>query len=210
MSVAEAISNRIKYMPKGKPFAGSSFAQLGSRFAVGKALSRMVIKGLLERVYRGVYMRPKQSQYTGKKVRANPIAVMKVVARERGETIQVHGAEAVRRLGLSTQMQIFPTYYTSGPTREIRIGNAVVRLRHASQQRLQQAGNQVGLVLTASFYLGKEGLDKLALRKIASSLRPDEFKKLLACKMPQWMRLALAELTLNDVSHACASSCRHD
>lgn len=192
MSVAESISNRIKHMPKGKPFAGALFAQVGSRASVDKALSRMVLSGSLERVARGVYMRPKQSEYTGKKVRANPIAVMEVVAKARGETIQVHGVEAARRLGLSTQMQVLPTYYTSGSTREIRIGNAVVRLRHASRQRLQQAGTQVGVALTALLYLGKEGLTEQAVGKIASSLSVEEFNKLMACKMPEWMRAALA------------------
>lgn len=191
MSVAESISNRIKHMPKGKPFAGAVFAQVGSRASVDKALSRMVLSGSLERVARGVYMRPKQSEYTGKKVRANPIAVMEVVAKARGETIQVHGVEAARRLGLSTQMQVLPTYYTSGSTREIRIGNAVVRLRHASWQRLQQAGTKVGLALTALLYLGKEGLTEQAVGKIARSLSVEEFNKLMACKMPEWMRAAL-------------------
>jgi len=192
MSVAESISNRIKHMPKGKPFAGAVFAQAGSRASVDKALSRLVLSGSLERVARGVYMRPKQSEYTGKKVRANPIAVMEVVARTRGETIQVHGVEAARRLGLSTQMQVLPTYYTSGSTREIKIGNAVVRLRHASQQRLQQAGTPVGLALTALLYLGKEGLTAKAVEKITSSLNAADFRKLMACKMPEWMRSALA------------------
>ncbi|WP_339414421.1 DUF6088 family protein [Pseudomonas sp. EA_35y_Pfl2_R5] len=192
MSVAESISNRIKHMPKGKPFAGAVFAKAGSRASVDKALSRMVHSGSLERVARGVYMRPKLSEYTGRKVRANPIAVMEAVARARGETIQVHGAEAVRRLGLSTQMQVLPTYYTSGSTREIKIGNAVVRLRHASRQRLQQAGTKVGMALIAMLYLGKEGLTEHAARKIACSLSFEELNKLMACKMPEWMRSALA------------------
>lgn len=191
MSVSESISNRIKHMPKGKPFAGALFAQVGTRASVDKALSRMVLKGFLERVARGVYMRPKQSEYTGRKVRANPIQVMEAVARVRGETIQVHGAEAVRRFGLSTQMQVLPTYYTSGSTREIRIGSAVVRLRHASKQRLQHAGTRVGVALTALMYLGREGLTDMVARKVASSLSSEEFNKLMACKMPEWMRLAL-------------------
>lgn len=157
MSIAVSISNRIKHMPKGKPFSRAMFAQSGSRASINKALSQMVLSGFLERVARGVYMRPKVSEYTGKKVRANPIAVMDAVIRARGETIQIHGAEAVRRLGLSTQMQILPTYYTSGPTREIKIGNAVVRLRHASRERLQQAGTQAGIAFTALLYLGKKG-----------------------------------------------------
>ncbi|MBD8707180.1 type IV toxin-antitoxin system AbiEi family antitoxin domain-containing protein [Pseudomonas sp. CFBP 13711] len=201
MSVAESISNRIKHMPKGKPFAGAVFAQAGSRASVDKALSRMVLSGSLERVARGVYMRPKQSEYTGKKVRANPIAVMQAVAKARGETIQVHGVEAARRLGLSTQMQVLPTYYTSGSTREIKIGNAVVRLRHASRQRLQQAGTQVGIALTAVLYIGKEGLTQHAISKIASSLSAEEFNKFMACKMPEWMRSAFAGYVKEYVCH---------
>ncbi|KAF0254328.1 DUF6088 family protein [Pseudomonas putida] len=191
MSVAESIFNRIKHMPKGKPFAGALFAQAGTRASVDKALSRMVLKGSLERVARGVYMRPKQSEYTGRKVRANPIQVMEAVARARGETIQVHGAEAVRRLGLSTQMQVLPTYYTSGKTREIRVGSAVVRLRHVSSQRLQQAGTKVGVALTALLYLGRQELTELVAQKVANSLSSEEFNKLMACNMPEWMRLAL-------------------
>ncbi|UST68622.1 DUF6088 family protein [Pseudomonas moraviensis] len=192
MPIIESISHRIRHMPKGKPFSRAVFAKIGSRASVDKALSRMVLSGLLERVARGVYMRPKESEYTGKKVRANPIEVMEAVARARGEIIQVHGVEAARRLGLSTQMQILPTYYTSGSTREIKIGNAVVRLRHASRQRLQHAGTQVGVALTALLYLGKRGVTELTISQIANSLSAEEYKKLMACKMPDWMRLALA------------------
>lgn len=199
MSVAESISNRIKRLPKGRPFVRAVFERAGSRSAVNKALSRMVLRGYLERVARGVYMRPKYSQYTGRKVQANPISVMEAVARARGETIQIHGAEAVRRLGLSVQMQVLPTFYTSGSTREIRIGNAVVRLRHTSRQRLQQAGTRIGTALTAFLYLGKNGVDEQVARTIANSLSDEEFHKLMECKMPKWMRSALAD---------CAGSAR--
>ncbi|RAU48148.1 MULTISPECIES: DUF6088 family protein [unclassified Pseudomonas] len=191
MSVSECISNRIKHMPKGKSFVRALLARAGTRASVDKALSRMALIGLLERVARGVYMRPKLSEYTGRKVRANPIQVMEAIARARGETIQVHGAEAVRRFGLSTQMQVLPTYYTSGSTREITIGNAVVRLRHASNQRLQRAGTRVGVTLTALMYLGRTGVTEMVAYKVASSLSKEEFKKLMGCKMPEWMRLAL-------------------
>jgi RNA-binding protein YhbY len=197
VSVAESISNRIKRMPKGRPFVRAVFERAGSRSAVNKALSRMVLRGILERVACGVYMRPKYSQYTGKRVRPNPISVMETIARARGEIIQIHGAEAVRRLGLSAQMQVLPTYYTSGATREIRIGNAVVRLRHASRQRLQQAGTRIGTALTAFLYLGKNGVDEQVVRKITNSLSDEELNKLMQCKMPKWMRSALADCAGN-------------
>lgn len=192
MSVAQAISNRVKLMKKGKPFVRNLFAELGSRAAVDKALSRLVQSGCLERVARGVYMRPKLSEYTCQLVKPSPLAIMNVLSKVNGETIQIHGAEAVRRLGLSTQMQVVPVYYTSGRTREIKAGNAVVRLNHVSSDRLQHAGNKVGLALTALYYLGKDGACPHALSKIADTLSPDELTTLLACRMPKWMRAALA------------------
>lgn len=191
MSVAEAISNRVKHMQKGKPFSRAVFVQAGSRASVDKALSRLVQCGSLERVSRGVYMRPKLSKYTGRLVRPSPLTVMEVITKANGETIQIHGAEAVRRLGLSTQMQVVPTFYTSGVTRDIKVGNAVVRLRHASSDRLQHAGTKVGMVLSALHYLGKEGLSTQVVSKITNAINGEELLKLRACRMPAWMRSAL-------------------
>lgn len=194
MSVAEAIANRVKHMQKGKPFSRAVFAQAGSRASVDKALSRLVQSGSLERVTRGVYMRPKMSKYTGR-VHPSPLTVMKVITKANGETIQIHGAEAVRRLGLSTQMQVLPTFYTSGSTREIKVGNAVVRLKHASKDRLQHAGTKVGLALTALYYIGKEGLSAEVASKVTNALSSEELDKLLACKMPEWMRSLFSPAT---------------
>ena len=117
---------------------------------------------------------------------------MEVVTKANGETIQIHGAEAVRRLGLSTQMQVLPTFYTSGSTREIKVGNAVVRLQHVSKDRLQHAGTKVGVALTALHYIGKEGVSAKVVSKIVNALSSEELIKLRACKMPEWMRSALS------------------
>jgi L-asparaginase II len=157
MFVARSIAKRIQYMPKGRPFLGGLFAQSGSRASVNKALSRLVKAGALERVVRGVYMRPKASMYTGA-VRASPLTVMRLMTKANGETVQVHGAEAVRLMGLSTQMQVLSTSYTSGSTRKIHVGTATVRLQHASKNRFQHAKTKVAVALTALHNVGKEAL----------------------------------------------------
>jgi hypothetical protein len=177
-------------MRKGRPFAGALFNGVGSRTAVNKALSKLVKIGALKRVARGVYMRPKVNIYFGQ-VRANPVTVMQVITRARGETTQIHGAEAVRLLGLSTQMQVIPTYYTNGRSREIRLGSAVVRLRHVSKEWLQHAKSRAGVALIALHYLGNEEVSEEIVTRIVRSLTDEEVKKLRACKMPEWMRLAL-------------------
>lgn len=190
MSVSATITSRIKHMPKGQPFAIERFAEVGTRASVDKALSRLVKAGELERVARGIYMRPKASQIAGK-VRPSALTVVKVIAKANGETIQVHGAEAVRLFQLSTQMQTVPTFYTSGSTREIRVGNSRVRLKHASAERLQRAGTKAGLALSALFYLGKEGATPSMVSSIVGKLTSKEFEQLRSCKMPAWMSAAL-------------------
>lgn len=177
-------------MPKGRLFLSSLLWQCDNRATVNKALSRLVKVGVLERVVRGVYMRPKASKYAGQ-VRASPVAVIKLMAKANGESLQIHGAEAARLIGLSTQMQVLATFYTSGATRQIHVGNTTVRLRHASKDRFQYADTKIGLALTALHYIGKEALSFEVVSHIQKELSDVEFKALQTCQMPEWMRAAL-------------------
>ena len=145
-------------------------------------------------------MRPKFSRYTGRRLIPSPLAIMSILTKANGETIQIHGAEAVRRLGLSTQMQVVPTFYTSGATRKIKVGNAVVRLQHVSSHRLQHAGTMVGMALTALYYLGKDGLSSQTLSKITCALSPVELATLRACMMPKWMQEVLSNANYEPAS----------
>lgn len=194
MSVAKSIAKRIQRMPKGRPFLGRLFSQFGSRELVNKALSRLVKAGILERVVRGVYMRPKISKYAGK-VCASPLKVMRLLTEANGETVQIHGAEAVRFMGLSTQMLVKPTFYTSGKTREINVGNSTVRLQHQPKDRFQHAKTKVGVALTALHYIGKDGLSLEVATHIKKALSKDEFITLQTCQMPSWMKTALSLVT---------------
>ncbi|WP_368045027.1 AbiEi antitoxin N-terminal domain-containing protein [Pseudomonas putida] len=72
MSVAESIAKRVKRMSRGRPFTKALFAEEGSRTSVNKALSRMARSGLLERVARGIYMRPKESPNKPSVMRESP------------------------------------------------------------------------------------------------------------------------------------------
>jgi hypothetical protein len=195
MSVAKSVAKRIQRTPKGRPFLGSYLTQFGNRALVNKAFSRLVKAGILERVVRGVYMRPKESKYAGR-VRASAMTVMRLITKANGETVQIHGAEAVRLMGLSTQMQVSPTYYTSGSTRQIHVGNTTIRLQHASKDRFQHANSKVGVALTALHYVGKEALSVEVASHIQQALSADEFKTLQACRMPGWMRTALTRVSI--------------
>lgn len=195
MSVIESIKQRVQRIPRGEPFTSTRFLKLGSRSAVDKALSRLVEEGVIERVLRGVFVRPKQSRFV-ENVMPDMSRVIDVIAKDRGETVQVHGAEAARRFKLSTQMPTMPVYYTNGPSREVRVGNLKAKLIHtSSQRRLQHAGKKPGQALSALWYLGKGNINEEVVRRIRQGLSAEEFETLRTSRMPAWMASAIDDCT---------------
>ncbi|MDH1238624.1 MULTISPECIES: DUF6088 family protein [Stutzerimonas] len=190
LSVTARVAQRVKLTPKGQPFSIRRFAEFGTRSAVSKAINRLVNRGELERVYRGIYMRPKPGQYTAW-VRPNVWQVTNLIASQNHQVLQLHGADAVRLFGLSTQMPLIPIYYTSGPSRSIFIGKAEIRLVHAPPMVMQHCGTEVGTAISALFYLGKDNSTPECIVTIKKALRPEDLAKLMTSKMPKWMRVAL-------------------
>src|SRR5260370_22441869 len=65
MTTAGTIRNHIKEIAIGEPFTSTQFNGLGTRASVDQALSRLVKRGEIVRVSRGVFVRPKNSRYAG-------------------------------------------------------------------------------------------------------------------------------------------------
>lgn len=189
-SVSARIAQRVKRLPKGQPFSISHFTGFGTKNAVSKAIARLVNRGELERVYRGIYMRPKPGLYVAR-ARPSLWELISVIARQKHLSLQIHGANAVRRFGLSTQMPLIPIYYTNGASRSVFIGKAEVRLIHAAPMVMQHAGTEAGMAISALFYLGKEGATPECTAAIKKALRPDDLIKLMTSKIPKWMLIAL-------------------
>ncbi|WOI75553.1 DUF6088 family protein [Pseudomonas aeruginosa] len=190
-SVSHLVTQRVKRLPRGRPFSIRCLAELGSSSAISKAVAQLVLRGELVRVYRGIYMRPKTSQYTGRVRRPGPWDLLSLIARQSRWRLQIHGADAVRRFGLSTQIPVIPIYYTSGPSRSLFIEKAEIRLVHAAPMVMQCAGTKVGMTISALFYLGKGGTTPECVAVIKKALSPEDLSKIVACRMPKWMRAAL-------------------
>ena len=127
MSTAKAVRTAIGKLPRGRPFTAARFDKLGTRGAVDRALSRLVACGEIRRLAHGVFVRPRTSRFVGTVVPAIH-EVVEAIARSNGETVQIHGAEAARRFGLSTQVPTAPVFHTSASSRTIRIGSVTVRM----------------------------------------------------------------------------------
>ena len=105
LSVSACITRRVMRLPKGQPFSISRFKGVGSRNAISKAIARLIKRGELERVYPGIYMRPKPGRYSAK-AHVNPWQLINLIAREKRLTLQIHGANALRKFGLGTQVPL--------------------------------------------------------------------------------------------------------
>lgn len=188
MNISAAVREQTAQFEPGMLFSTEQFLPLGSREAIDQALSRLVGQGVIARLARGIFARPKESKYAGI-VLPSATEVVRLIAEQNVETTQLHGAEAARQLGLSTQMPMQLVYHTNGPSRTIQVsGQPVKFVRTANQRLLQHAGTKVGLAISALFYLGKNEVTAQTIQAIKQKLTAEEFHLLAQSKLPAWLK----------------------
>ena len=195
-TLAKQVIQHATELPEGTPVVAKELLHLGKRPAVDQVLSRLVRRGTLLRVGRGIYVLPVASRFG---VRA-PSAVKMVegLAKQRGETIVSHGAAAANALGLTTQVPMRAVYLTSGRNRRLKLGAQMVEFRHAPMWQLTHPGRTAGEVVRALAWLGPEKAAE-ALRKLRVKLSPSELKEVASARsrLPTWMAEELSALVMH-------------
>lgn len=140
------------------------------------------------RVSRGIYVRPKWNKYVKSPVMPEPYEVAELVAKARGTKIGPTGAEAVYKLGLSTQVPTQPVYATTGRTGEVKVGKNTIQFRHVAPRKMQYAGTPVGIAITAIRYLGKERVTPQVIAILEQTLSNEDFQALrhATTALPGW------------------------
>lgn len=192
MKTSQSLRRAIAAIPEGEPFVPAQLLTLGSRASVDQMLTRLTRAGEITRVARGVYVRPKKSKYVGV-ILPEPAAIAAFLAKAEGAAIQLHGAEAARRLELTTQVPTQPVYYTTGRSRRVQFGRMQIRLQHASARRMALSGRPAGLALSALCHLGKRNVTPQVIEHVKRRLPPEEFEVLRTAStlMPAWLAEAL-------------------
>lgn len=184
MSTAEEIRKKISELPQGKPFTPAMFSAIAERSNIDKTLNRLVNSGFIEKPARGIFVRPEQSRFG-----PLPVEPIEIAAAKANAPVEIHGAEAARRLGLSIQVPVRPVYYTAGRSKTFEVNGIPVRLQHTSARKLVKPGTIVGMVISALWYLGKEAVTNEVIASIRSKLKKEEYEELKASAplMPAWM-----------------------
>lgn len=186
MSVTAAVIKRIETEYHGRVFITASLLDLGSRSAIDQVLKRLVEKGKICRLARGVFW----GHPAGERV-ATPGAdqIAFSIADQEGIKLQISGEEAAYRLGLISSIPSRPVYDTSGLPREIRLDRYTIYFRAVSEKRLALCGTAAGMAIAALTHLGAERVNDEILKKIEIRIGTEEMRRLVEARnlMPGWL-----------------------
>ncbi len=179
MSVAVLVANRVSRMKRGTPFSIEVFYSLGTTTSVQKAMSRLAKEEKIVRVAKGIYSRPKPlKSIPSIKVTAKAEEVAKTWARKHHYKMVPQGLEAAYRLGMQTQAPMKSVYWTTGPTREFKVGNEVVQVQHTAKSKLKWENKPEGALFRGLLALSHKHTSESSLKNALARLQLTESEAL--------------------------------
>ena len=129
------IRERILSAKNGMVFTTSDFADIADADAVRQSLNRLVNHGILRRVFRGVFEKPKYSNLRKEYVATNPNAVAHALARSYHWTIVPCGNTALYLSGLSDQRPTIWSYMSNGPYKTYEWDSIRIEFKHRTNKK---------------------------------------------------------------------------
>ncbi len=192
-SLPQLITQHAEDSPEGTPLCCNTLLGLGNRAAVDQALSRLARNRRLFRICQGVYMKPVTTRFG---VRPPSLErVIPALSELWNETIVPSGSHAANSLGLTTQVPIQPVYLTSGNSRNIKLGEQTVELRHAPAWQLVAASRPAGDAIRALEWLGPSDVAE-NIRAVRQKLSTEDLAEMATyrARMPAWLAEPVSEL----------------
>lgn len=195
-SIENRIVKSIYARGPGWAFSAKDFAHLGSRAGIDIALHRLVEKGAIRRVIRGIYDVPKYSSLLNQDLIPDLDAVASALARKFGWRIQVTGASALNLLGLSTQVPGRVVYASDGPERVFKIGKSTIEFRNTPLKESGFKLRESSLLVQGLRSLGAERISPDVIASIRRWLNPRLRARVLRDTQSAtgWVHAAIAKI----------------
>ncbi len=167
---------------------------------MGMALTRLVRKGTVRRLARGLYDYPVTHPLFGI-VPPAPDLVAKALAGRDATRLQPSGAYAANLLGLSDQVPMKIVFLTDGPSRTVAFGRQQIMLRHTTPRNMATAGRISGTVIQALRWLGRRHVDDGTMAILRGRLSAADRRQVAADirYAPGWMAEMLRGLAKEGV-----------
>lgn len=158
-TVIQQIEERIKAMGRGTIFFNTDFADLGTSDVIRQSLVRLLSKGEVIRVARGIYCYPRHKSKVlgGGIVIPSTDEIAHALAKRYHCRIAPTSDYAMNALGLSTQVPANVVYYTDGPTRRIVLdkGQSLTLLHTSSMKHFSYQSEMMQLIVLAMGEIGE-------------------------------------------------------
>ena len=178
--ILKQVRTRIEHAPPGDIFIPADFSDLAEARRITMCLSRLHEDGTLEKVKRGVYMKPRYSQLLNRSVPPREDAVAKAIARNYGWTIVPCGDTALNMLGLSTQIPAVWLYVSDGPYKTYETDGVRFQFKHTDRKNeLISVSATTALLIQALRALGKDNIDSQTIAHLSGKLSSAEKRQIL-------------------------------
>lgn len=185
----QKIRTQILSSEDGTVFIASDFADIADNAAIRQALLRLSQSGIIRRIIRGVYEKPKYSKLLDEYVAVSPDAVAKALARSYHWTIAPCGNTALNLLGISTQVTAVWSYISDGPYKTYEWNSTKLEFKHRTNKEITGLSYMTSLVIQALKTLGKSNVTPDIIQILSEKLSDDEKKACLkeATEATDWV-----------------------
>ena len=178
--ILKQVRARIENAAPDDIFIPADFSDLGEARKVAMCLSRLFEDGTLEKVKRGVYMKPRYSKLLNRSVPPREDAVAKAIARNFGWTIVPCGDTALNMLGLSTQIPAVWLYVSDGPYKTYETEGIKFQFKHTDRKNeLIGVSETTALIIQALRALGKGNIDAQTISYLSGRMSEKEKRQIL-------------------------------
>lgn len=173
------IRDRISAAQDGAVFVTSDFADIAGSNTIKQSLNRLVQEGMLHRILKGVFEKPKYSNLLKEYVAASPDAVARALARSYHWTIAPCGNTALNQLGLSTQVTATWSYISDGPYKTYEWNSTKLEFKHRTNKEITGISYMTSMVIQALKTLGKANITADIIETLSTKLsRKDKISML--------------------------------
>jgi hypothetical protein len=164
MSATAFIRRFVFSLKDGEIFSTRDCLDFGSRSAVDHALARLVKKGIIRRLARGIFACDPDSLRS-----YSFLDIAKLKGEAFGRKITSHPNSIASQLGLQEYDKASPRtdafFSTDGPTTKFKFGDTTIHLKHAAPRKLRLATSKAGHTLRALWHLGKTRVDEYVIEQ---------------------------------------------
>ena len=170
----QEIRTRILALPEGEVITISDFTDLAPEDSIRQGLERLYRSGLIRRILRGIYEKPRYSTLLREYVEVDPDGLAKALARCYHWTIAPCGNTSLNLLGLSTQVTSVWSYVSDGPYKSYELNSTKLEFKHRSNKDISLLSYSTRVVVSALKALGKEHLTSEIIETLSKRLSKEE------------------------------------